>query len=231
MHDRFEDQYLARINNFSHNFPDTKYRQVRYQLKAFSKFRDLFNDIDREDELAVTFESSLPVLNSSRPKAPRINKIIPVFTWIEKNGVRSRVHDRFRVYFDDDEWYTTGANEGIAVIVMKNDSDNAGKNTIDEHYSSIFSQLGADPIQGLDSIPSLKTSQFSKDSLIKNSIQYNEGRTVPQAANGIQARDTIVNDRMNAAILSAADTTALQPVKEGETATLEKFNYVVYPVF
>ncbi len=247
LEDTFTAEYLREIKNFAHNFPDTRYREVYYELKAISKFRDFFSDIPNEEDFAVTYSATAKVQNSAKPKAPKINKIVPVFTWSESKEFVTRLHDKFRVYFDDDEWYTTGTGEGIAVIIMKNDSEKPEDNSIEEKSSAIFSQIGADPIQKNDSIPGLKTYQFNKDSVTRNESQNNgyHVNSKERIDYSIQANDTIKNEGLRADILNLKDsdssmnnalvdsvTAGPKIEREKETNKIsESFNYIVYPVF
>lgn len=225
------------FDGFKHNFPDTKYRDVKYELKAYSKFRDFFIDIKNEDDFAITYTAkNVIVPNSSKPKAPKINKIIPVFTWIDSDDTITRLHNKFRVYFDDEEWYITGAKEGIAVIVMENDSLDPKDNSVEEQFNNIFSQIGMDPIQKDDSIPSLKTSYFNADSLIKNEIQYYKREIKVDSQNdyNIQSRDTILNDAIsvkNLMKLPMDSSKIAEPADSVRPASLPNFNFIVYPVF
>ena len=209
---------------FELNFPDTKYREVDYEIKAFSKFRDFFTDVANEDDFAVSYKAPLTVKNSSKPKAPKINKIIPVFSWTEKEDTVTRFHNKFRIYFDDDEWYTTGAKEGISVIIMENESTNPHDNNIEPEYSKIFSQLGTDPIQYNDSIPALIKKQFKGDN-----TSYIKGRDLIYM--DIQMPFAIGQDSLDANILGVDSTKNSLIQDQQANQNLQKFGYVTYPVF
>ena len=209
---------------FELNFPDTKYREVDYEIKAFSKFRDFFADVSNEDDFAVSYKAPLTVKNSSKPKAPKINKIIPVFSWTEKDDTVTRIHNKFRIYFDDDEWYTTGAKEGIAVIVMENKSTNPHDNNIEPEYSKIFSQLGTDPIQNNDSIPALLKTQFKGDSM-----SFIKDRDLIHM--DIQMPFAIGPGSLDANLLGVDSTNNSSIKNQPASQNVQKFNYVIYPVF
>ncbi|CAN5753940.1 hypothetical protein BH10BAC3_BH10BAC3_12060 [soil metagenome] len=119
------------FNFFTHSFPDTKFRKVKYSIEAISKFSEFFDikehKIDKTDATPFSVFATLNpesdgttiINNSAKPSKPNITSIVPVFT-IPKpektnNGtVYKFVHQTFRIYLGNN-WYETGLDEKIAV--------------------------------------------------------------------------------------------------------------------
>jgi len=67
-----------------HEFHDTKYRAVDYQIIATTRFREYFPPEITKDPANITRRSvpqTFKVLNSARPAAPKILYVIPTFKW------------------------------------------------------------------------------------------------------------------------------------------------------
>lgn len=67
-----------------HEFHDTKYRAVDYQIIATTRFREYFPPEITKDPENITRRSvpqTFKVLNTARPAAPRVLYVVPTFKW------------------------------------------------------------------------------------------------------------------------------------------------------
>ncbi|HEV7475097.1 MAG TPA: hypothetical protein VGN90_13675 [Pyrinomonadaceae bacterium] len=98
--------YSTGLAKSFHEFHDTKYRAVDYQIIATTRFREYFPvEITKHAEL-ITRRSkpqTFKVLNSARPAAPRILYVVPTFKW---DPAPSETGDRTH------EWRTPEAKRG-----------------------------------------------------------------------------------------------------------------------
>ena len=109
-----------------HEFGDTKYRRVTYQLSATSRFREYFSpaiaqnpsDPQTMARLSETFERE--ILSSARPAPPKIHSVLPTFAWeTEDEGAGRTTSVRrgngLRVYVQR-PWFSSGDGELLGVI-------------------------------------------------------------------------------------------------------------------
>ena len=109
-----------------HQFQDTKYRKVKYTAKAISRFGDYFPDTTKTELWILSQKArEVDVLNSVRPKIPKILYIIPTLKYgkiqpenPEKEGRirRKRSGGSFRIYLDG-PWYLSGAGELLGIVL------------------------------------------------------------------------------------------------------------------
>lgn len=142
-----------------HDFGDTRYRRVAYQLIATSRFREYMpNDVLYEGAgaLRVATDKNIKlegepivtwVLNSSSPPAPEVLYVVPTFGWTrgvdaEGNATSCRKGGGLRVWLDR-PWNVTGYGEMLAVVIPLRNS------TVDPNeppYKHTVTQWGSDPI-------------------------------------------------------------------------------------
>jgi hypothetical protein len=111
-------RYLAR-----HDFGDTKYRLLTYDVVATTRFREYFpkSITANLDNLSKTFSKlDVVVPSSATPPAPEISYIAPSFGWlVDRVGSQVTQSTRrgggLRVYLGD-KWYRSGAGEQLAVV-------------------------------------------------------------------------------------------------------------------
>ncbi|MBC8145756.1 MAG: hypothetical protein H7X80_09220, partial [bacterium] len=113
---------------FRHDFNDTKYRKVDYNLVATSRFREYFPQSIWSDPTNITrvgnAYSPVKILNSARPAMPKILYIIPTFGWqvpppsATGEIVSRRCGGGLRVYMDR-PWYSSGDEELLGVVLYK----------------------------------------------------------------------------------------------------------------
>ena len=107
-------------------FRDTKFRNVRYSLRATSRFKNYFVQPGRAAADDVSFSvtgdqaDAFPVLSTGRPDKPDLLYIIPSYKWNATSGDHQITHSRsgsgLRVYMRR-PWYSSGDDERIAVVV------------------------------------------------------------------------------------------------------------------
>jgi hypothetical protein len=89
-----------------HEFHDTKYRAVDYQITATTRFREYFPvEITKHKELITRMSKpqTFKILNSARPAAPKVLYVVPTFKW---DPAPSETGDRLH------EWRAPKAERG-----------------------------------------------------------------------------------------------------------------------
>jgi hypothetical protein len=106
--------YLAR-----HEFGDTRHRHVTYRLVATTRFKECFPARITADPANITRVSTfdVDVLNSVRPPALEIARIVPAFLWSRTQDQTSskRSGGRLRVYLGS-KWFASGEGEAVAIV-------------------------------------------------------------------------------------------------------------------
>jgi hypothetical protein len=101
-----------------HEFHDTKFRRVTYQVVATTRFREYFPDTITSVLANITQVSdklTIDVPASARPAAPKVLYVLPTFGWSQTgNGRKRRVG--LRIYLDR-PWYSSGDGELLGVVV------------------------------------------------------------------------------------------------------------------
>lgn len=173
------------FNNLKHSFSDTKYRMVKYDLELVSKFKNFIDNPDEDSNYYSRFFEigSHKILNSQRPRALQIDKIIPLFDWKEETKSATeksivRTNSSFRVYFNDSEWFSTGENEGIAVIYKTDLTTENGvdykADSIEDSLTGLVTEFGKDPSVKQGKATSGISSGFFKGSVFEET----ENKTV-----------------------------------------------------
>ncbi|MBV9266764.1 MAG: hypothetical protein JO061_11400 [Acidobacteriaceae bacterium] len=111
--------------NGQHEFHDTKYRSVTYAAVATSLFREYFPNSLTRPASDFTRESTpvtLDILNTARPKAPKVLYVVPTFGWDQKQEgtwhFSTRAGGGVRVYLGR-PWFTSGAGELLGVVLWQ----------------------------------------------------------------------------------------------------------------
>lgn len=144
-----------------HQFGDTKYRRVRYSVRATTAFREYFPrpwsaDAERLCRTSDTVELDIPA--SAPPAPPPVLYVVPTQGWerSDEDGaeVRRRRGGGLRVYLSRG-WYSSGDGEQLGVVV-----GGYLTNAKSREYSFI-SLVGQDPIRGAPPLESLKAERLT----------------------------------------------------------------------
>ncbi len=147
------------VHRAVHELGDTRHRTIHYRFRATTRFEEYFapetltatGSSDPGDPSAVVDdgrsvvgpETTVNVLSTAIPAAPRIHSVIPLFRWNEGTeaeqpvAVRRRRRTGVRIYLER-PWYSSGAGELVGVLIAKGGKD--GK--IQGHVSG----WGSDPV-------------------------------------------------------------------------------------
>jgi hypothetical protein len=150
-----------------HEFGDTRYRDVTYELIAASRFREYFDPQTGPFTAETALPRSTPVLSSARPAAARIAFTVPTFGWEGADPEpdwaeweRRRVGGGLRVYLER-PWYSSGAGELLAALLY------FGEEPPTEEVKRLTSEVGRDPIRTPDSTPGLLAAEdFARTALV-----------------------------------------------------------------
>jgi hypothetical protein len=137
------------LDEFRHEFNDTRYRKIDYYLVGTTRFREYFPRSIWSDPANITREgkpfTGVKVLNSARPLMPTILYVVPTFGWQRPEGggggevVSRRCGGGLRVYIDR-PWYSSGDEELLGIILPK-----GGKITEESPLKPYVTQWGLDP--------------------------------------------------------------------------------------
>jgi hypothetical protein len=157
----------GRLNEFAvaplagHQFGDTKYRRVRYSVKATTPFREYFPRAWSADSALLsrtsdTIELDIPA--SAPPAAPPVLYVVPTQGWErdvdEGTEVRRRRGGGLRVYLARG-WYSSGDGEQLGVVVGPYLTNAKAR-----EYPFI-SLAGQDPIRGAPPLESLRAERLT----------------------------------------------------------------------
>ncbi|MHA3703096.1 hypothetical protein ACXR2U_13035 [Jatrophihabitans sp. YIM 134969] len=124
-----------------HHLPDTRYRQVTYDVTAVSRFRGFFPDGPDEDFAAAPLTLTVDVPSSERPAPPKVAAVVPAFAWDTTSTgstiTRVRRGNRVRVELER-PWFDSGDDERIALVFAR---PATGDTTVD------VTEVGRDPVQ------------------------------------------------------------------------------------
>ncbi|MFJ2766889.1 hypothetical protein [Streptomyces sp. NPDC087300] len=117
-----DDEQVTR----THEFGDTRHRDIRYTPTAVTRFREYFHPSLSEDRAKVTRlgppSAPVPVPSSRRPEPPSVAYVVPTFRWertVDEEHDTVTRHRRaagLRVYLNR-PWYSSGDDEMLAVIL------------------------------------------------------------------------------------------------------------------
>ncbi|MEZ4672619.1 MAG: hypothetical protein R2932_00035 [Caldilineaceae bacterium] len=150
-----------------HEFNDTKYREVRYQLTATSRFREYFDQAAiQAGHLDITQQGNtvvLKVLSSAPPAAPKVSHVIPTWRWEEEQAdnviKRRRVGGSVRVYLER-PWFSSGEGELLGVVLGREIAGASVSIPSDADYPYI-SHFGRDPIRQSAGLPTPGPTSFT----------------------------------------------------------------------
>ncbi len=106
-----------------HEFGDTKHRNVTYRVIGTSRFQNDFPPPSGVDRETWTTRHSEPfpinILSSARPAPPILRGVMPAFLRRTQRQGSTMIRQKFggvRVYLER-PWFTTGAEESLAVVL------------------------------------------------------------------------------------------------------------------
>jgi hypothetical protein len=147
-----------------HEFGDTKYRQVRYQAVATTRFREYFPSEITGDAAQLTrsvLAVPVDVFSTARPAAPQVLRVLPIFSWDRPPAVsgqpwtftpgQSQTFTRrsagVRVYLGR-PWYSSGDGELLGVVLAMPASYPPS-----DGLRPFVSHWGNDPLWGTNPVP------------------------------------------------------------------------------
>jgi hypothetical protein len=136
-----------------HRFDDTKHRWIVYSATATSRFQEYFPqnglDFTRTGSTLV-----VDVPSSSRPAAPEIDYVVPVFGWDNQETTNVKTTIRYgnglRVYLIRG-WYSSGQDEQLGVVLWPASTTPPDYATREKN-KGLFTEWGVDPIWGNGSL-------------------------------------------------------------------------------
>lgn len=138
-----------------HEFHDTKFRRVEYQLVATSSYREYFPKSGNLVRAGLRIPKN--IRSSARPAAPAVLYAVPAFAWNRKPGKHDFQSTRgggiLRVYMSRG-WYSSGDDERLAAILWPNvprPSDSsliqgAAPPPLPISLQALVTQWGSDPL-------------------------------------------------------------------------------------
>ncbi|MFD3581411.1 hypothetical protein [Streptomyces sp. NPDC058683] len=109
----------------SHEFGDTRHRNLTYTPIAMTRFREYFHPTITDDPKLVTRTGpgvAVPVPSSRRPEPPDVSHVVPTFRWSTavdrdtRTVTRTRQPAGLRLYLNR-PWYSSGDDEMLAVLL------------------------------------------------------------------------------------------------------------------
>ena len=167
-------------HNARHEFGDTRHRRVDYRFRASTRFREYFrpellaaaagNPLDDgQSVIGPLVQVSVP--SSSRPAAPVVHSVIPLFRWsdgAEPEQPMSRRHSRragVRIYLER-PWFSSGNGELLGVLLARGGDDNFGPPAEDQSGFPFVSKWGGDPLWRSADVAPRAMSMLQLDNLL-----------------------------------------------------------------
>lgn len=158
-----------------HEFGDTKYRRVVYQVTATSRFREYFPpEITAQPGLISRTSAPITVemLSSAPPAKPKLRYVVPLLRWEEQGapGDASRESVRhggaIRVYLDR-SWFSSGDGELLGLVI-------GSVATVASNDYSLITYWGRDPAWGASKLPIPTGQSFKNAVAVKSGITLRE---------------------------------------------------------
>ncbi|MEH7278436.1 hypothetical protein ABWK26_23705 [Bacillus toyonensis] len=135
-----------------HGFGDTKYRRIRYKVRATTRFREYFPpSMPNEDLVRDTQEIEIDVLSTAKPAKTLVKYVLPTFSWQHINEDDEKVTSvrkgGVRIYLDR-PWWSSGDGEMLGVVLVENKAPDRG-----EDFYSYLTFWGQDPIRESPVLP------------------------------------------------------------------------------
>jgi hypothetical protein len=143
-----------------HEFHDTRYRRIEYQLLATTKFREYLPASVLTDAAGKPTEEKIRVLGKRRvtwvpssapPPAPDVLCVVPTFGWTRSRTADGEVTSQrsgggLRVYLNR-PWNASGYGEMLAVVLAPSSFTGEPETDPEGHpYKKLVTQWGNDPI-------------------------------------------------------------------------------------
>jgi len=143
-----------------HEFHDTKHRKVYYTFVATSRFREYFDKNQALDFTRTSDSVILSIPSTTRPASPRIAYVVPTYKWSSRNSTDIFTGDKIiesirkggglRVYLEMDDWFSSGQDELLGVVLAQPDTlpnDIIKSNELRKKLKPYITQWGQDPIR------------------------------------------------------------------------------------
>jgi hypothetical protein len=144
----------AAVAPIHHEFTDTKYRRVTYELTARSRFRDFFAADDPDScFVSATELPAIDLLSTTAPPPLSVVSIVPAVHWQQHVGTGAdylalqRRGGMLRVELDR-PWYVTGAGEQVGVVVAAGDGPGDPNDPMWNAVTTVFQ----DPVYSVDPV-------------------------------------------------------------------------------
>jgi hypothetical protein len=140
-----------------HNFPDTKFRRVKYRIQSTTRYRDYFDAALTSKPENITrlseYSKDLYVLNTAPPDPLVIEYILPTFKWISRGPHGASEYREVRRVsglriFMRRPWPSSGEGEALGII-LRPSQPTSGPNITgpDDDPPPSYSEIGSDPIR------------------------------------------------------------------------------------
>ncbi len=148
------------VHRAVHEFGDTRHHRISYRFRATTRFREYFapdllapdpTDPLDDGKSVVAAPVVVDIPSSSRPAAPVVHSVIPLFRWdrgTEPEQPMGRRHVRrggVRIYLER-PWYSSGDGELLAVLLAPPSGDVFGPPPEDGSGFPWVSKVGGDPV-------------------------------------------------------------------------------------
>ena len=158
-----------------HEFHDTRYRRIEYQLLATTKFREYLPASVLTDAAGKPTEEKIRVLghrrvtwvpSSASPPAPDVLCVVPTFGWTRSRSAGGDVTSQrsgggLRVYLSR-PWNASGYGEMLAVVLAPSSFTGEPETEPDGHpYKKLVTQWGNDPIWASPFVAGIAPSRSS----------------------------------------------------------------------
>jgi hypothetical protein len=142
-----------------HHFSDTKHRRLRYQFRAFTRFREFFHPGLLQDETGKQTDEMHSVVSpvvrvsipsSARPAPPVVHSVLPLFRWSDEGEpeqpmARRRVRRAGARIYLERPWFTSGDGELLGLLLAAGGDDSHYREDEKGEGFPFVSKWGADP--------------------------------------------------------------------------------------
>jgi hypothetical protein len=173
-----------------HEFGDTRYRLVNYEVKATSRFSEYFDPAQALDfSIDSKAKTEVQILNTARPAAPEIEYVIPLFGWEqaekpEADGTFSkRSGGGVRVYLRR-PWFSSGDGELLGVVLAHGPQAGSKILELPGYLTHYVTQWGFDPVwRSYPVYPAPTVHHFPLAVAQETGVTIEEAQTAPMVAN------------------------------------------------
>jgi len=174
-----------------HEFGDTKFRRVDYTGTYTTSFPEYFDPSDGPFTRSTPQPTTLDILSSARPAAPKALYVVPTFGWEQHatgTAISSTRSSGLRVYMER-PWFSSGDGELLGAVLWKPSGIVIGTPVVPDAFKPYVSRWGMDPIWKATPTPASHDIKFtnslaqSRDGLTLDELP---GKTVSVAGFAVQ---------------------------------------------